>query len=169
MGGKSAHYRPVKSKEEDKGSIGSDAERESLPGSSEVDPDEEEHLRLMDNALDVDNDGSQQVPFPELLTQRPMWDQAKEEAQASAEAELLFPEGHIIKREDLPRAVLHANKKIHVSELQWDTTCSLGQVRALNNRQVEHYVARLKARPPRRMIRILVRATAGIVLASTRR
>ena len=51
------------------------------------------------------------------------------------------------------------SKKIHVGQLQWDKYTTLGQIRPLSGKLVEHYVNRLKAAPPRRLVRILVKGT----------
>ena len=163
MGGKSLNYRPVGPPEELEGAEPEEEEDESLPGSSEGGDNPGLAMLGLDRALENAEDAGSQPAIGDMVSQRPTWDKEKDEANnAEAEAERLFPESHVLKREDIPKAVMFGNKRVHCTELQWDTNCSLGQVRVLNNRTVEHYVARLKSRPPRRPIRILVRATAGM-------
>ena len=63
---------------------------------------------------------------------------------------------------DIAKFVVHKDKKIHITELQWDKCNTMGQIRQLSKDLVEHYVRSLKKAPPRKMIRILAKATPGL-------
>ena len=115
----------------------------------------------MDSALDVDDGASQQRMLCDWSTQLPTIEVTEEEA-AQDEAQREIPEGHLFSIKDIPRCVQSTSKKIHVGQLQWDKTTVLGQIRPLNGKLVEHYVNRLKAAPPRRLVRILVKASRGM-------
>ena len=90
--------------------------------------------------------------------------------QAKADDDSLqFEEGYIFQPTDIPKFVLAKERKVHVSQLQWDKNTQLGQIRSLNSTLVAHYARRLKASPPRKLIRILARVTQGMNLRSPSR
>ena len=63
---------------------------------------------------------------------------------------------------DIPKYIIHKDKKIMVTELQWDKANTMGQIRSLSTSLVKHYVRSLKKAPPRKLIRILAKATSGL-------
>ena len=64
---------------------------------------------------------------------------------------------------DIVRWIEKKDKKAHVSQLHWDKQRQLGQIRTLNTVLVDHYLNRICKQPPRRPIRILAKATAGLL------
>ena len=63
---------------------------------------------------------------------------------------------------DIAKYVLYKDKKVLVTELQWDKANTMGQIRTLQQPLVKHYVRSLKKSPPRKLIRILAKATTGL-------
>ena len=118
-----------------------------------------------DPALDVDAPGSQQLQFGDYFTQLPPME-APEDPAATATEPPLFPEGHIFQPGDIAKCILHKEKRVHVTLLKWDKRTVLGQIRPLSMKLVEHYVHRLRANPPRRVVRCLVKAQPGTFYSS---
>ena len=160
MPGKSPSYRPNVSSEDLHWSEEGADEEEYQEGVNAMEAGELTNFLDSDAALDVDAQGSQQLGFGEYSSQIPLMS-SPEPAAPDASADTLFPEGHIFDAKDIGKCVLAQSKKIHVSELVWDKSTRLGQTRALSTKLVGHYVARLKANPPRLMVRVLVKATSG--------
>jgi hypothetical protein len=165
MGGKSANYRPPPKDPEPEGSEGSGQ-------TSENERDEEEEAQMSlgnDAALEVDTNASQQQGLADWMSQLPNMEAPPAGTVQEPEAPL-FPEGHLFQAADISKCILHKEKRIHVSLLKWDKAMLMGQIRPLQTKVVEHYVHRLRATPPRRVVRVLVKAQPGVFChAPTRR
>ena len=163
MGGKS-NYKPVAKPQieqdlYDSGSDGDDVPEDASGLGYKVieEPDEDEGEEAEPHGQQA-SQPSQQQGIGDYLTQLPLFEEEKSEA---AEAEL-FPEGHTYSVRDIPQAVESTSKKVHVTLLVWDLERIHGQNRTLKMSLVNHYVARLKQQPPRRMIRILGKNLNGM-------
>ena len=163
MGGKSLPLQPIPRPEESEGSELSSEEDSSDSEDNEQVTEEAAGAHGHDAALEVESGTSQLQTFADYETELPAMEPVNAEEDVDDPVIKSFGENHIYTTKDIPKFVVHQSKKIHVSELQWDKNTSLGQIRALSPRVVDHLVTRLLQSPPRRMIRVLVRETAGIL------
>ena len=115
-----------------------------------------------DRPIEGTSQDSPAVEFGGLASYMPFVDTSTIAADSQTEASQ-FPEGHVVQASDITGFILCKTKQVHVSQLQWDKSTALGQIRSLNSNLVQHYTKRLKATPPRRMIRILAKATNGMI------
>ena len=162
MGGKKADYRPVQVYEDpEQSEEQSEVEAGGLDLSGlELEVDKPDYS--VDAALAMDPMGSEQPDIGTFGTQFPVFEVTPATETEQEEIRKLFPEGHVYRTADIAKCVVQKEKRVHVMELQWDKNQSQGQIRGLNWKLVEHYVARLKSNPPRKMIRILAKATSGM-------
>ena len=163
MGGKSNYKPPGRTasepdlygSESDEGDVPDDAS--GLGGYKVIEEPEDEPENLEAHGQRA-SQPSQQAGIGDYMTQLPVFEETE---QGQPEAELLL-EGHTYSVRDISQAVESASKKVHVTLLVWDLERIHGQNRTLKMSLVNHYVARLKQQPPRRMIRILGKNLSGM-------
>lgn len=159
MGGKSQHYVPRPPSREDLG-LDSESSKEDDPV-SEGNAAGDDPL-LNDEAIDTQFMDSAQPEFGGMYVNIPHVDAIQ--LSQSSEMDSSFPEGHMVQGSDIVNFIQHKEKKVHVTQLQWDKTTTMGQIRALNPTLVAHYARRLKSSPPRKLVRILAKATTGMLV-----
>ena len=144
MGGKKDSYRPPKPPVYEEPS---DSESEQSAGSSANDDYLNSSLvddMSYDAQLSIPVDESQQPDLGDLTTQTPTVDPSQLHAQGDDDT-IEFEEGHIFMPTDIPKFVLAKERRVHVSQLQWDKQTQLGQIRPLNSSLVAHYARSLNA------------------------
>jgi hypothetical protein len=92
----------------------------------------------------------------------PLWQPEDQPPVEPDEDQEQYQPGRVYSTEDIARFVLDRDKEIHVSKLKWDKECTLGQIRRVSHKMVDHYVEQLRLNPPRNLIPVLVRALPGM-------
>ena len=159
MGGKSQHYFPRPPTREELGLDSEDTEDEGQGSDLNMSVEDPLLSNVQNDATMVE---APQSDLSGLFVSIPHVDATQ--LSQSAELDESFPEGHMVQSSDIVSFIQTKEKKIHVTQLQWDKTTTMGQIRSLNPTLVAHYARRLRASQPRKLVRILAKATTGMLV-----